>query len=116
MSLIVNAGTTELNLSGKAKSAGLPGSGSTFGEFIGGILGGIMVIAAVLVLLYLLWGAFEWITSGGDKGKVEKARDKITQAVVGLIVLSATTAIFMLLQSFLGICILNIGNGCHIWI
>lgn len=34
-----------------------------------------------------LWGAIEWITAGGDSGKVGKARDKITQAIIGLVIL-----------------------------
>lgn len=82
-----------------------------FGSFLSGILSAVMVIAVLLVLLYLLWGAIEWITSGGDKGKTEKARDKMTQAVIGLIVLAASLTIIALAQSFLGISVLNFGGG-----
>jgi len=106
-----------LDLAGAANKADLPGAVSSdpqenFGTLLGGLMGGIMVIAAIMVLIFLLWGAIEWITSGGDKGKTEAARNKITQAILGLIVLAATTAIFMILQSFLGICVLSFGNGC----
>jgi hypothetical protein len=80
---------------------------SAFGVWIGSLLSIAMTIAALLVLLYLIWGAIEWITAGGDSGKLQKARDKIAQAIVGIIVLSATLAIFMVLQNFLGISILT---------
>lgn len=105
-----------VDLAGKAQG-NLPGAVSAdpqknFGSLLGGLMGGIMIIAAIAVLIYLLWGGLEWITSGGDKGKTEAARNKITQAVIGLIVLAATTAIFMLLQNFLGICVLSFGGSC----
>lgn len=63
----------------------------------------VLVIAALLVFLYLVWGGIEWITSGGDKGKTESARNKITSAVIGLIVVAASFAILQLALTFLGV-------------
>ncbi len=85
-----------------------------FGSFISGILSGVLVIAAILVLLYLIWGGIEWITSGGDKAKAEKARNRITQAIIGIIVLAASTAIMSVVQGFLGVQLINfsgVGGG-----
>ena len=81
-----------------------PGTGfaEDFGSFINGILSFVMVIAALLVFLYLIWGGIEWITSGGDKGKTESARNKITSAIIGLIVVAASYAILTLALNFLG--------------
>lgn len=81
-----------------------PGQGffSDIGVLINGLLSFVMVIAALLVFMYLIWGGIEWITSGGDKGKTESARNKITAAVIGLIVLAASYAILLLVLSFLG--------------
>ena len=56
----------------------------------------VIVVAALLTLFYLIMGAISWITSGGDKGKVEEARNKITAAVIGLLILAAVWAIFQL--------------------
>ncbi|MCB9813464.1 MAG: hypothetical protein H6772_03595 [Pseudomonadales bacterium] len=72
------------------------------GQLINKALNFVMVLGALLVFGYLIWGGVEWITSGGDKGKTESARNKITAAVVGLIVLAASWAILMLLLGFLG--------------
>jgi hypothetical protein len=69
------------------------------------------VVAALLLLLYLIWGAIDWITSGGESGKVQKARDKMTQAVIGLIVLAASLAIYFVVQSYLGLSVINLGGS-----
>jgi len=66
-----------------------------------------MTIAALLVFIYLLWGAIGWITAGGDKGKIETARNKITTAVIGVVVLASVVAIFKVLQLVLGIEVLT---------
>ena len=63
----------------------------------------VMVLGALLVFMYLIWGGIEWITSGGDKGKTESARNKITAAVIGLIVLAASWAILGLVLNFLNV-------------
>lgn len=60
------------------------------------------VIAVILVFFYLIWGGIEWITSGGEKGKTESARNKITAAVIGLIILAAAYAILTLTLQLLG--------------
>jgi hypothetical protein len=60
------------------------------------------IIAIILVFFFLIWGGIEWITSGGDKGKTESARNKITAAVIGLIVLAAAYAILTLTLQLLG--------------
>jgi hypothetical protein len=63
----------------------------------------VLVIGALLVLFYLIWGGIDWITAGGDSGKTEKARNKIFQSVIGLLVLASAYAIFFLITNFLGI-------------
>ncbi len=72
------------------------------GVLISSILRVVMLIAALLVFVYLIMGGIEWITSGGEKAKTEAARNKITAAVVGLIVLAASYAILLLVLQFLG--------------
>lgn len=74
-----------------------------FGDLFTKVLRGVMVLAGLLVFAYLIWGGIEWITSGGDKGKTESARNKITAAVVGLIILAASYAIFTLILQLLNV-------------
>lgn len=69
----------------------------------------LLIVAAILAFLYLVLGGIQWITSGGDKAGMEAARNKITHAIVGLIVVGAAYAIILLAQSFLGLNIFGTG-------
>jgi bacteriorhodopsin len=83
---------------------------SEFAPTVEGLIRGLFFVAALLTFFYLLWGAFDWVLSQGDSGKVEAARKKITHAVIGLAVFASVGALFLLLQSFLGIEFLS-GRG-----
>src|SRR4030042_2038245 len=64
------------------------------------------VIGAVIFIFIFIAGAFQWITAGGDKGKLEDARHKITHAIVGLVILLLVYFIIQMVNMILGI---NIG-------
>jgi hypothetical protein len=64
------------------------------------------VIAGLAALFYLLLGALGWITSGGSKEGVDKAREKITAAVIGLVLVFVVFGIVALLEV-----VLNRGFG-----
>ena len=78
------------------------GFADTFGTLISSVLTFVMLIAALMILIYMIWGGIQWVTSGGDSGKTEEARNKITAAVVGLIILAAAWAVFLIVINFLG--------------
>lgn len=50
-------------------------------------------LGALAVVVYFIWGAIEWITSGSDSKKAEDARGRITNAIIGLIILVASFTI-----------------------
>ncbi|MBU0974797.1 hypothetical protein KKD03_03805 [Patescibacteria group bacterium] len=109
----------ELNIGDTAKTQSIPGtadydssdSEAGFGKLIGKVLNIVLVISAIMVLMYLLWGGIEWITAGGDATKVAAARTKITQSITGLIVLAASVALFVMIQNFLGLEVLSFTFG-----
>lgn len=81
-----------------------PGQGfKDLGDAISKILTISFVVALIVVLAMLIWGAFEWIASGGDKEAVGKARNRIISALVGFAVLAIAFALFRLAGQFLGI-------------
>jgi len=51
-------------------------------------------VAAIAMLVYLLWGAFDWITSEGQKEKVQKAQNKMTYAAIGMILMVVVIVLF----------------------
>lgn len=75
----------------------------TLGDAVTKILTLSFIIALIVVLAMLIWGAFEWITSGGDKDAVGKARGRIINALIGLAVLAIAFALFRVAGLFLGI-------------
>lgn len=102
------AGTSLLLLSQSAFAVNVgdatlsKGFATNLGSMITSLLTIVMAIAALAVFMYLIWGGIGWITAGGDKGKTEEARNRITAAVIGLIVLAAAYAILLLVLQILG--------------
>jgi hypothetical protein len=54
-------------------------------------------------LIYTVWGAVDWIISGGDKEKIGAARKKITTALIGLTVLAMSFMIVYMVGKLIGI-------------
>jgi hypothetical protein len=75
---------------------------SNLGVFISNVLILAFSLAVLVVLVMLIWGAFEWITSGGDKDGVGKARGRIVNALIGLAVLAVAFALARVAAQFLG--------------
>lgn len=67
----------------------------------------VYVAAAIVVLFFLVVGAFRWITSGGDKDAIGKARGTIINALVGLAILALSFLIVAVIGSILNINILG---------
>lgn len=115
---IVHQTAVVLDFGNQAIKQDVPGSKNLntadagFGLLMSGLMTNVMLLSSILVFGYLIWGSIDWITSGGDKTKVETARHKMTQAVTGIIVLASTTAILRLVQGFLGMCFLKIAGKC----
>lgn len=63
----------------------------------------LFIVGGLVALLYLLLGALSWITSGGNKENVDKAREKIQAAVIGLILIVVVLALVMLIENLTGI-------------
>lgn len=72
------------------------------GKFVTNVINLALSLALLLVLVMLIWGAFEWITSGGDKEAVGKARGRIISALIGLAILAVAFALATVASLFLG--------------
>lgn len=83
------------------------GFATDIGLYINQMLKVILMISALLVFTQLIWGGLEWITSGGDKKKVDDARNKIMAAVIGLIIVASSFAILQLALNFIGYSSIN---------
>ena len=75
----------------------------TIGSVISAIIIMVLVIAAIVFFFMLVLGGIKWITSGGDKAQTEAARNQITAALIGLVIVFAAWAIVNLVSTFFGI-------------
>lgn len=84
-----------------------------------------ITLGGLALLVMLIMGALNWITAGGDKGKIEAARDRITQSIIGMLILAGTVAISLFIGTMLKINLLQpnfadnlggqtqqVGQGC----
>jgi len=90
-------------------STGLAGqlSGITIAGIISGLIQLLIIIAAIVFFFILVIGGIRWIMSGGDKANTEAARNQITAALVGLVIVFAAWAILTLVDTFFGTQILS---------
>lgn len=71
------------------------------GGFLTGLMDIVFALAAFLTFIWLVWGAFEYIFSGGNKEGLSKARSRIIWAIVGLIFLALTFALAQFIEQIL---------------
>lgn len=73
-----------------------------------------LTIGAIVFVFIMLTGAIQWITSGGDKQALEAAKSKITNALIGLVIMFVIFALVTVLENFFGIKILTLDIGALI--
>ncbi|MBU1104296.1 hypothetical protein L6255_04040 [Candidatus Parcubacteria bacterium] len=83
------------------------GSQRSFGSFFSFAIRILFALGGILMLVFLIMGGIRYITSGGDKLQAQGARDMITNALIGIIIIAASYAIATLLNSLFGIDIFN---------
>lgn len=66
-----------------------PNRFSSLGDIITIALQYLFPIAGLIMFLFIVYGGFQWLTASGDPKKVEAARNRITYAVVGFVLLVA---------------------------
>lgn len=60
------------------------------------------IVGGISTIIYFVWGAVDWILSGGDKEKISSARKKMTNAIIGLVLLSLSYVIINLVGNIVG--------------
>lgn len=80
-------------------------------QFIPKAIGLLFVFGSLAFFFMFIWGAISWILSGGDKAHIESAKGKITNALIGFVLMIASFAVAKLIEAFFGIDILLIDIG-----
>ena len=80
----------------------------TITSIISALIKFVIVIAALVFFFMLVIGGIRWIVSGGDKAQTEAARNQVTHALIGLVIVFAAWAIAALIGTFFGVDIFNL--------
>lgn len=78
-------------------------AGDSIGQIIGKITPWIYAAIGLVLLMYLIMGGFQFMTSGGDPKASEAAKKKITNAVIGFIIVFVSYWIVVVLSEVLDI-------------
>ena len=62
-------------------------------QMIGNGIGVVLGLLGLILVVLIIYAGFLWMTAQGDAKKVEKAKDMIKQAIIGLIIVFAAYAI-----------------------
>lgn len=74
---------------------------------IRGIIRFILLLAFIIAFVMLLIGGIRWIMAGGDEKSVEKARNTITAALIGLVIVLVAYALIRIIEIFFNVQILT---------
>src|SRR4030043_158737 len=66
--------------------------------------------AGLFFFIQVLVGGLSWINAGGDPKAMDSARSRITNAVIGLVIVAASFGIALIVTSALGINIFQPGG------
>jgi len=80
---------------------GIPSDIGKTGDFVTTIVRFFIIVAGLFTLWQFLIGGFTYITSGGDKAKVQEAGNKITMSLIGLVVIAASFVIIAIISQLL---------------
>jgi len=78
------------------------------GTFISSLASVAFAVAGIVTFALLVIGGMNWLTSGGDKTKIQSAQQMITNAIIGLAIVALSWAIFSLVIKIFGVDLSNL--------
>lgn len=78
---------------------GIGGSGTNLIQVVINLL---FVVGIILAIIFIIYSGIQWAISGGDKQKLQNARNRLTYSIVGLIVVAAAFIIINFIIMLLG--------------
>ena len=96
-------------------SAGFEDAGeTTVAEIISIVIEAFLGLLGIIFIILIILGGYNWMTASGDEQKVEKAKDTIKRAIIGLvIVISAYAITYFVFTNLPGVGDGNTGPGGH---
>jgi len=70
-----------------------PYSFKTVADVVNAFLPAIYGVGTLIFIVFVIWAGIDWITSGGEAGKIQAAQKKLTAAVIGFVIMILAFAI-----------------------
>lgn len=78
-----------------------------FSNFISLVITVMTVVSFIWFLFVIMTAAIGWLSSGGDKNKLQQAQKQITNGIIGLVIVISAIFFVKLIEIVLGINILR---------
>ncbi len=109
--LTVNADLSSMKTSLQTAGAPLKPAGSS-GDYIPNIVANlintVLSIIGILLLVYMIYAGFLWMTAGGEGKQVEQAKTMIKNSIIGILIIGAS---FVIADFILSAIISAFGGG-----
>jgi hypothetical protein len=94
---------TNYGLDASAKDTGLISKNVTPTAMAGTIVSAVLSLVGVIFFLLILYGGIRWMVAQGNETEVEKAKQIIVAAIIGLVIVLAAYAITAFIGEQLGL-------------
>ena len=84
-----------------------PAQISDFEAVFGNILVYIIGFAGIVIFIMFLIGGFKWLTSAGNPKNIESAKNTLTYAIIGLLVIILSYIVLVLINTVTGANVLD---------
>lgn len=74
---------------------------NSMSEIVGIIISALLSLLGVIFIVLIIYAGFNWMTAAGDSAKVDKAKDTLFRAVIGLIIVVGAYAIWGFISNIL---------------
>ena len=81
--------TDPYGLGQTAQQAGLVQSGQTpptVSQIIGFVINAVLGLIGVIYLSIIIYSGFQWMTAGGNEDTITKAKNRLIQSTIGLVI------------------------------
>ncbi len=107
MSIIKSAfagnGTIENPLVPVFGSGGTEAGTKIIGDLITNIINAMMIAGAIILLIMIIWAGIAWASAGDNKERMQGAQKRLSNAVIGFIVVICVFAIANFVGSIFGL-------------
>ena len=68
---------------------------TTLSTTIGTIIKAFLGLLGIIFIILIIWAGYNWMTAGGNEEKISKAKNTLTRAIIGLIIISSAYTIYL---------------------